>query len=122
MGKAAAHFVLRIQCPPEVLGVAVPADTDRTNSANLAREAGAARIIPLIKSRSADSDDAVPAGIDRRWHGQLGDWLVAGSDGNWFVMSDAEFGRLRSPSARDGSQPGQPVAAVPAAERRTIAS
>jgi hypothetical protein len=62
------------------------------------------------------------AGTDRRWHGQLGDWLVAGSDGNWFVMSDAEFGRLRSPSARDGSQPGQPVAAVPAAERRTIAS
>ena len=61
------------------------------------------------------------AGIRRRWQGRLGDWLVLDSDANWLVVSDAQFGRIRSQRAGDESKPGRPVAA-PAVEPRTIAS
>jgi hypothetical protein len=61
------------------------------------------------------------AGGDRTWQGQLGDWLVADSDANWFVVSDAEFGRLRSQPTGD-AVPGPGTVEAPAAKRRIIAS
>jgi hypothetical protein len=61
------------------------------------------------------------AGVDRRWQGQLGDWLVADSNANWFVVSDAEFGRLRSGPAGDRTEPGRQVVDVPTVEPRIVA-
>ncbi len=55
----------------------------------------------------------------RQWQGRLGDWLVSDGDANWFVVSDAEFGRLRSEPAGDGSAVETHLATAPVAQPRT---